>query len=305
MSYCNSGYTVLGRLLEVLRGATWDAVLRDRLLDPLGLGSAGTLPEEALLHSAAVGHLTPPGGETSVAPAWTPFRSAGPAGLIHSTARDQLQFARLHLADGVAPDGTRLLSEASARAMLQPQVEVPEAYGPGVHWGLGWILFGWDRGVYGHDGGTIGQSAFLRLVPGADVAVCLLANGGHAQELYDELFREILSEIADVAVPFPLEPSPVPVDVDLQRYVGRYAREGVEIVLRAQDGRLIATVRDTGGLAELGQQEDVDDIEVRPVARDVFVLRASPDEAWAPAAFVELDGVLYLHTGVRATPKVG
>src|SRR3954462_8893411 len=36
MSYCNSGYIVLGRLVEVLRCQTWDAVLRERLFAPLG-----------------------------------------------------------------------------------------------------------------------------------------------------------------------------------------------------------------------------------------------------------------------------
>src|SRR3954466_11988182 len=50
MSYCNSGYTVLGRLIEVLRGQSWDAVLKERLFGPLGLTTAGTLPEEALLY---------------------------------------------------------------------------------------------------------------------------------------------------------------------------------------------------------------------------------------------------------------
>src|SRR3954467_9532037 len=70
MSYCNSGYTVLGRILEVLRGQTWDTILRERLFAPLGLKTAGTLPEEALLHRAAVGHMTPPGGELQVAPVW-------------------------------------------------------------------------------------------------------------------------------------------------------------------------------------------------------------------------------------------
>src|SRR3954467_3833917 len=92
MSYCNSGYIVLGRLIEVVRGKTWDTVLREQLLAPLGLTSAGTLPEEALLHSAAAGHVQPPGGDLQVAPVWGIFRSAGPAGLIHATPRDVLAF---------------------------------------------------------------------------------------------------------------------------------------------------------------------------------------------------------------------
>ncbi len=121
MSYCNSGFTLLGRLVEVLRGKTWDAVLRERLLAPLGLTSAGTLPEEALLFGAAAGHVVPaPGADPVVAPQWGIYRSAGPAGLIHSTARDVLAFAQLHLDGGVAADGTRVLSEDSARAMREP-----------------------------------------------------------------------------------------------------------------------------------------------------------------------------------------
>ena len=57
MSYCNAGFVVLGRLVEVVRGQSWDTVLRERLFAPLGLTGAGTLPEEALLWGAAVGHF--------------------------------------------------------------------------------------------------------------------------------------------------------------------------------------------------------------------------------------------------------
>src|SRR3954468_23579176 len=169
MSYCNSGYTVLGRLIEVLRGATWDTVLRERLFAPLGLMSAGTLPEEALLHRAAVGHITPPGGELQVTPMWGIYRSCGPAGLIHATAKDTLAFAKLHLADGVAADGTRVLSAESARAWREPQVDVPDRWTLGSQWGLGWILMDWGRPVYGHDGNTLGQGGFLRIVPDSGV----------------------------------------------------------------------------------------------------------------------------------------
>src|SRR4051795_7248137 len=88
MSYCNSGYVVLGRLVEVLRGKSWDEVLRERMFAPLGLTSAGTLPEEALLHRAATGHVQPPGEQQQVAPVWGIFRSAGPAGLIQATPRE-------------------------------------------------------------------------------------------------------------------------------------------------------------------------------------------------------------------------
>src|SRR3954453_12156758 len=240
MSYCNSGYTVLGRVIEVLRGATWDSVLKERLLAPLGLTSAGTLPEEALLPRAAAGHITPPGKELMVAPVWGIFRSAGPAGLIHATARETLAFAQMHLADGVAPDGTRVLSEESARAMRKPQVAVPDTWTLGSHWGLGWILMTWRaQPGYGHDGSTIGQGAFLRVVPDKGVAVALLTNGGHARDLFGDLYNEILGELADVQFPARLEPPADAPPVDLSPYVGRYARQSVEMTLTSAGDPLV------------------------------------------------------------------
>ena len=307
MSYCNSGYTVLGRILEVLRGQTWDTILRERLFAPLELKSAGTLPEEALLHRAAVGHVTPPGGELQVAPVWGIFRSAGPAGLIHATPREVLRFAELHLADGVAPDGTRVISAESARAMREPQVAVPDTYTLGSHWGLGWILMTWDgREVYGHDGGTIGQSAFLRIVPDAGIAICLLTNGGHTGDLFRDLFNEILGELAGMSLPARLEPpaSP-PSDVDLDAYVGRYARESIELTFDRDGAQLLARVKTSGPLAESLGADERPPLTVLPVERDVFVAKGPDDESWTPMVFFRLeDGSAYVHFGARATPKV-
>jgi CubicO group peptidase (beta-lactamase class C family) len=306
MSYCNSGYTVLGRLVEVLRGQTWDTVLRERLFAPLGLDSAGTLPEEALLHRAATGHITPPGGELQVTPQWGIYRSAGPAGLIHATARQTLAFAQLHLADGVAADGTRVLSTESARAMREPQVEVPDRWTLGSHWGLGWILMTWGRPVYGHDGNTLGQAGFLRIVPDAGVAVCLLANGGHARDLFIDLFGEVLGELAGVEMPARLEPAATPPDVDLTRFAGDYAREGVEMTLTVEGQGLQARLRSTSALAEALGSEDPPPMQVLPVTDDVFVAKGPDDESWTPFVFFRLDdGTDYVHFGARANPKVG
>src|SRR3954463_11755347 len=52
-SYCNSGYSLLGHLIEHFRGTTWDAALRTHLLDPLGAPDTVSLPEEAILRSVA------------------------------------------------------------------------------------------------------------------------------------------------------------------------------------------------------------------------------------------------------------
>jgi len=305
MSYCNSGYTVLGRLVEVLRGQTWDAVLKERLLVPLGLDSAGTLPEEALLHAAACGHMTPPGEDARPVPAWGIFRSAGPAGLIHATARQTVAFAKLHLDGGVAPDGTRILSAKSAAAMRRPEVEVPDKYTLGSHWGLGWILMTWSgQEVFGHDGATLGQGGYLRAVPHAGIALCLLANGGQSRDLFDNLFREALEELCGVQMPAMLEPPAEPVEIDLTPYVGQYAREGVEIDIERTDAGLVGRMRNTGGLAD--PTADPTEISLTPIAPDLFVAGLPGMTSWVPAVFFELDGgQRYLHLGARATPKKG
>src|SRR5687768_17746982 len=49
--------------------------------------------------------------EPVVSPQWGLTRNAGPAGLIQARSRDLLAFARMHLSDGLAGDGTRLLSD--------------------------------------------------------------------------------------------------------------------------------------------------------------------------------------------------
>ncbi|GID28679.1 serine hydrolase [Paractinoplanes brasiliensis] len=292
-SYCNSGFSLAGRVIEKLTGGTWDAAVRERIIGPLGLRRTGTLPEEALLHRAAAGHVPGP----QVAPVWMLPRALGPAGLINSTAADLLAFARMHL-DG----GGDVLSAASAAAMAGHQVELPEKFTLGDSWGLGWIRFDWDgHRLIGHDGNTIGQSAFLRLLPEQGLAVTLLTNGEGARDLYQELFTEIFAEVAGVAMPQPLTPPSPPADVDITEHLGTYERASMR--LEVLEGPLLRMTQ-TGPLAELSP-EPVHQLPLVGVREDLFLVRMPESDAWFPVYFYRLPtGERYLHLGVRATPKV-
>ncbi|HEY3749795.1 MAG TPA: serine hydrolase, partial [Pseudonocardiaceae bacterium] len=156
-SYCNSGFSLVGRLIEKVTGQTWDVAIRERLFTPLGLTHTVTLPEEALLFGAAVGHIAETGADLRKAPAWGLPRAVGPAGLITSRVRDVLAFARLHLTGGLAADGTRLLHADSAATMAEQHADLPDKHSLGDSWGLGWIRYGWSgHRLIGHDGNTIG-----------------------------------------------------------------------------------------------------------------------------------------------------
>lgn len=306
-SYCNAGFSLIGRVIERLTGGTWDKAMSDRIFRPLGLRHTGTLPEEAMLHRFAVGHVATGSAEPAPVPVWGLPRSLGPAGLINSTVADVLAFARLHLTGGLAADGTRVLSEASAAAMADQQAELPDKHSLGDSWGLGWIRFGWGgRRLFGHDGNTIGQSAFLRVLPDEELAITLLTNGGNARDLYEDLFRELFAELADVAMPMPLAPPAEPLTVDIQRHMGRYERASTQIeVFAGADGPTLRVTL-TGPLAEL-TPDPVQEFALTPVdARgDLFVVREPRERTWTPVTFYGLaTGERYLHLGSRATPKV-
>jgi dipeptidyl aminopeptidase/acylaminoacyl peptidase/CubicO group peptidase (beta-lactamase class C family) len=304
-SYCNAGFSVAGRVIEKLTGKTWDEAIRERIFTPLGLTHTGTLPEEALLHRAAMGHTGE--DEPVPAPVWGLQRSAGPAGLINSTVRDVLAFARLHLTGGLAPDGTRLLSADSAAAMAAHQADLPDKYTLGDSWGLGWIRMGWDgRRLIGHDGNTIGQAAFLRLFPDDGLAVTLLTNGGNTHDFFLDLYGEIFATLADITVPEPIAPPAEPFEADIAPHAGTYERASVRIEVSAgDDGPVMKTIV-TGPLAELvPEKEREQEYTLVPVGENLYAVRQPGTRTWIAVTFYELPtGERYLHFGARATPRV-
>ena len=275
------------------------------MIEPLGLPATVTLAEEAILHRTAVGHVGEPEDEPVPTTTWGLPRSAGPAGLISARVADVLAFVQMHLSGGLAADGRRVLSQASVEAMTAKQAELPDPRTLGDSWGLGWIRYGWGgERLVGHDGTTLGQAAFLRVLPSQGLAVSLLTNGGHALDLSRELLREVFDELAGVQMPAPVEPATSPVDVEPAAYVGRYERTGLttEVFEGAEGLVLRSTV--TGAFAAL-VPEPVHEYALAPVEPDVFAIRAPGTTSWIPVTFYELaDGARYVHYGARANPLV-
>ncbi|GGO63975.1 serine hydrolase domain-containing protein [Nonomuraea cavernae] len=289
-SYCNSGYVIAGRILERLDGKRWDDVLRERIVEPLGLTHTWTLPEDVLRFRSATGHLD---GEPT--PIWGLMRSVGPAGLICARPADVVAFARAHLDGGLLDD---------PRALWEPQVDIPNPYTLGRHWGIGWILDEWDgHRVISHGGNTIGQHAMLWIVPGTGTIACVTANGGHSAAFARALVTELFAELDGLTVPPALGPPETPVAVDADRYAGRYERVGTRLTFAGRDGGLRLRLENTGPLAALKPPQEADLV---PVDETTFVGRLPGDPAWTSVVFYELpDGSPYVHLGARATPRTG
>jgi hypothetical protein len=133
------------------------------------------------------------------------------------------------------------------------------------------MLFDWGGPrIIGHDGGTIGQSSFLRLDPSRRFGVALLTNGGNTQGFSRKVLGEIF-ERADDGVTMPPLPEPTPgFAIDPERYVGRYGKLSSAYDVTVEDGRLVATATQRGPIESPGvvyDLEPIDDSSFATVAR--------------------------------------
>ncbi len=311
-SYCNAGYVILGRVIEVFTRQTWDAALRERIIAPLELAATVTLPEEAVLHRVAVGHITDAGSEPTPVPTWTLSRCMGPAGLIAARVHDVLAFARMHLDGGRGPNGRRILSSASARAMAEWHHDIPDQRNPliaGDSRGLAWVRYNWGgHQVIGHSGGINGQMAFLRLLPDKRFAVALLTNGGDARGLHQHLFTDLFSELVGVSLPMPMTPPEQPIPIDAARHMGRYINSELTLEVLKRDGKFVLRHAVTASMAEQAERVDertVWESEMVPVTEHYFAARSDESGPWDSVHFYSLPNASqYLHYLGRAYPRM-
>ena len=304
-SYNNAGFSVLGRIIEVLREKPYDACLREHLIKPLGITHAATSPYEAILFRAAIGHIQPE-QDAAYEPAklWALSRSNIPAGSMFSMSpRSLLAFARMHLEDGQAADGSQVLAPGTPALMQARETALPALGHYGDSWGLGFERFERsDSLIVGHDGATIGQYAFLRMVPDAGVAVALLTNGGSAVALFDDLVGHVLAELTSVRLPAPPTPPADAPRVDASRYVGIYSCDMADVTISQDDkGRVWMDEVPKGIAVEFGDTP----VRTELVAfGDDTLIALHPDRGMHRLyAFLEgdRDHAAYLHTGRALT----
>src|SRR5438445_6527183 len=87
--YSNSSFAVLGRLIEVATGKTYEAAVRELLFIPLGMSKSCFNADEAITHRLAIGHVIVD-EQPRVAPPWAFPRVPIPGGGADATVRDLL-----------------------------------------------------------------------------------------------------------------------------------------------------------------------------------------------------------------------
>jgi CubicO group peptidase (beta-lactamase class C family) len=177
-SYNNAAFTLLGRLLEVTTGTTYNAAMEHLLLGPLGL--AATLLDRAAVRQRLIadGHVaTPINGRPALAvqtPLWLP-RMVDPNGGIWATTRDVIRYGRFHLDVGTASGVANVVSPDSLRQMREPAMPVP---GLPLQMGRDWFVQDVEgTRAFFHGGDTKGQHTDFYAFPEQRFVLVVLTNG--------------------------------------------------------------------------------------------------------------------------------
>ncbi|PYP76580.1 MAG: serine hydrolase [Gemmatimonadetes bacterium] len=206
--YSNLGVGLLGHVLSLATGRPYEQLVRDRVLEPLGMTHTSIALTPWMRDHLALGH--DPQGK--VVANWDLPTLAG-AGALRSTTLDMLKFVDAYLQPRPGTLG---------KAMTLAQHERAPAGAMSI--GLNWMIahFGTDTIVW-HNGGTGGYRTYVGFVPSRKLGVVVMTNSGGAGA--DDIGMHLLRPELPLAPP----PAPVPqrraIEVApdiLARYVGRY-----------------------------------------------------------------------------------
>ena len=186
-----------------------------------------------MVHSFAAGHNVVD-GTPKVATPWALPRTANPAGGLTSSAGDQLRYARFHMGDGTAADGTRVLARERIALMQTPAVQAAG----GERMGLAWFIQDIDGvRIVRHGGGTNGQISAFMFAPARDFALTILTNANSGGELTEDVTKWALEHYMGL-----VEPTPTPLErteAQLAAYAGRYIAALTVADLVVRDGSLV------------------------------------------------------------------
>jgi CubicO group peptidase (beta-lactamase class C family) len=166
MLYNNTGYVLLGQVVERAAGRPLGEALRDDLLAPLGLGRTAYCDLRALVPGRAAGYGRTRDGRVERAVLWWPHAAHG-AGALCSTVGDLVAWSR-------ALHGGRVLDSASYRTLVAPG---RLADGTALRYAMGLSLVPVaGRRAYQHTGGIAGFTTWLAHLPDDSLHVAMMVN---------------------------------------------------------------------------------------------------------------------------------
>lgn len=173
-AYSNFGFSLLGRVVELLANQSYEAFVRERIFAPLNMTASVISPRDPAHASADYWDRVAP----QVAPNPADPKGDGyemgayvfqfvPAGQVMLTPDDMVRYARFHLSGGQLANGTQLLDAALVAEMHSNVVLAPL----GIGYGFVKTQTGGNETIVMHDGDMPTASSRLLLVPGQQRAI--------------------------------------------------------------------------------------------------------------------------------------
>jgi CubicO group peptidase (beta-lactamase class C family) len=174
--YSGLGYFLLARLIEEVSGQTYEAFLRARIFDPLGMNNTGADRPGLSADRHARGYAFADNTYEEAPPVHMPIMTGG--GNLYSTVEDMVRWDR-------ALRRHDLISDSSYEALYTPEKE---------NYAYGWFVrTNNGHEVIEHSGGVPGFAAFIARYPDAGVSVIVLSNlAGGVGAVAHAIAREVL-----------------------------------------------------------------------------------------------------------------
>nr|WP_255698693.1 serine hydrolase domain-containing protein [Yoonia sp. I 8.24] len=172
--YSNIGYIFAAHVLEAVSGQSWEDLLRNRIVAPLGLASVGIGPPSDLCgHRSFLGLFRRPVAPDARMADNPPLFS--PAGRMHLSIPDMLIWGRFLL---TAQRGETDLLEATS---VQRMMDTGDGdYGAGL---MRFQIPGTDYVAWGHDGSNRLWYGLLALVPEKDAVAFVISGEGRINKV--------------------------------------------------------------------------------------------------------------------------
>jgi serine beta-lactamase-like protein LACTB len=253
-AYSNAAVAVAGYVAERTQKKPYAALMREKILGPLGMDSSSFDPPPELRRRVASALMWTYHGREFPAPTFE--LGTAPAGNLYSSANDMAKFLRFLFAGGRGPKG-QIVKRSTLEEMWTPQlVKKGEKSG----FGISFLVSEFEgKKRIGHGGAVYGFATELAALPDDKLGVIVMASR--------DVVNPVTKRIADTALrhmlavragkPLPRIERTTPVDADTARkLVGRYEAKDKAVEVSVSNGRLYLLPLHTGQRLEVRRQGD-------------------------------------------------
>ena len=232
-NYSNSGYSLLGYIIEIVTNKPYEQVVHEYIFTPLKMVHSGFNFTDLKTGEKATGYFKLDNTNAAIAPIVDSSVSFS-AGAIYSTTGDLFLWHK-------ALEANSILTKA----------EQDKAYTPVRNkYGYGWNIDSVEgKRRVAHSGGIHGFTTNIARVPEDDLCIILLSNA--SDRSLEEITNTVFSSLYNKPYDLPKEKIIIKVaEATLQQYIGEYEiRPDLHVMMSIKNGELIA--------APTGQPESV------------------------------------------------